>query len=307
MPPRLASVVILLYWSIATVGLVRRDLIPELGVGSPPDLRTIAAAGEFSPPVHWAVLVVDNPADPEGRRPVGQAVTESRREADGWVSMSSSVVFDSGRLLSGLFRAAAQSDRVDSRIGFDSRYRVDPSGNLRSFDAEVRMLGPSGSVWRIDGRLKGHVMEVNAVGPLVNRTMNFEYRPRGVVQSQFGPLDRLPGLQVGQRWDEQVTSPLTGQVETVRAEVKRRTVVHWNEGPVNTLEVVHTSKAASARTYVRADGLVLRQEVRLPLLRLVLERQPGPGDSQDDPAARPLPAPAPAAGTFTGRAGGHGR
>ena len=66
-------------------------------------------------------------------------------------------------------------------------------------------------------------MEVVSQGPLpfLNRTMSFEYNDRGVVQSQFGPLDRLPGLQVGQRWDEQVASPFTGQVETVRAEVER--------------------------------------------------------------------------------------
>ena len=81
-------------------------------------------------------------------------------------------------------------------------------------------------------------------------------------------------MQVGQRWDERIANPLSGKVETVRAEVKRRSVIYWNKSPVETFEVVHQSSGLSARTWVRRDGVVLRQEVPLPLLRLVLERQP---------------------------------
>ena len=53
-------------------------------------------------------------------------------------------------------------------------------------------------------------------------------------------------------------------METVRAEVKRRTLIHWDKSPVKTLEVEHRSKGLTARTWVRPDGLVLRQEVALP-------------------------------------------
>lgn len=281
MPSRLTCIALLTYWLIAAFGLVSRDLLPELSVGSPPDLRTIAVAGEDAPPARWGIEVVDNPADPEARRSVGQAVTESRRGRDGWVDMSSKVTFDSGRLLARLAKGASIPPGREEQIGFDSRYHIDPSGNLRSFHAEVRLLSHSGDVWRIDGKLKGGQMEVVSRGPLppLNRTTSFDYDPRGVVQSQFGPLDRLPGLHVGQRWDEQVASPLTGRMETVRAEVKRRVLIHWDKSPVNALEVEHRSKGFTARTFVRPDGLVLRQELALPMLRLVLERQPdGPAD-----------------------------
>ena len=44
MPSRLVCVGILLYWSIATFALVKNDLLPELSVGNPPDLRTIAGS-----------------------------------------------------------------------------------------------------------------------------------------------------------------------------------------------------------------------------------------------------------------------
>ena len=55
-------------------------------------------------------------------------------------------------------------------------------------------------------------MEVVSQGPLpiLNRTQSFPYEPRSVVQNQLGPLDRLPGLQVGQRWETRVVSPFTG-------------------------------------------------------------------------------------------------
>src|SRR5439155_22886256 len=115
-----------------------------------------------------------------------------------------------------------------------------------------------------------------------NRTLSFDYQARGVVQSQLGPLDRLPHLHVGQRWDERIASPLSGQVDTVRAEVVGKTVIFWDKSPVTTFEVAHRSKTLRARTWVRPDGLVLRQEVSLPLLRLVLERQPGLAGSAGD-------------------------
>jgi hypothetical protein len=277
MPSRVVCVAILVYWLVAAMGLITRDLLPELSVGSPPDLRTISSAGGDAVPARWNIQVPDNPREPESKRSVGQAVTESRRASDGWVEMKSRVVFDSGRLFSTLLkggarRVAAEEDQIE----FDSIYHVDPSGNLRSFHAEVKAAGQAVGLWRLDGALKGHVMEVVSQGPLpiLNRTVSFDYKDRGVVQSQFGPLDRLPGLAVGQRWDERVASPLTGQVETVRAEVTRKVVIHWDMSPVTTLEVVHRSKAVTARTWVRPDGLVLRQEVVLPMLRLLLERLP---------------------------------
>jgi hypothetical protein len=275
MPSRLVCVGILLYWSVAAVGLIKNDLLPELSVGSPPDLRTIASAERNSEPARWSVQVIDNPSRPESRRSVGQAVTESRRLEDGWVVMSSRVVFDSG----GLLKGTPLANKSDEQIGFDSTYDIDPSGNLRSFHAEVRSMSQDSDLWRLDGKLKDGMMEVVSRGPLpfLDRTISFEYHARGMVQSQFGPLDRLPGLAVGQRWEERMASPFTGQVETVRAEVKRKTVIHWDKGPVTTLEVLHQSSTLAVRTWVRPDGLVLRQEIPTPLIRLVLERQPGRG------------------------------
>ena len=135
--------------------------------------------------------------------------------------MSSQVTFDSGRLLAGMARGASFSRDGNEQIEFYSKYQIDPSGKLRAFHAEVRMPGHDGELWRIDGRLQGDFDGGRSRGPLplLNRTMYVRVRAARDGQESFGPLDRLPGLQVGQRWDERVVSPLTGRIETVRVEV----------------------------------------------------------------------------------------
>ena len=288
MPSRLACAAILVYWLFAVVGLVRRDLLPELSVGTPPDLRTIASAGEDAGPARWDIQVVDHSNGPDGKRSVGHAITESKRDQNGAIAMTSKVVFDSARLLGGVLRKGHRGlSSTEEQLTFDSTFNVDPSGNLQSFHAEVQAGGSSADLWKIEGVLKNHVIEGVSKGPLpfLNKPFKFDYQPRAVVQSQFGPLDRLPGLQVGQRWDERVANPFTSQVETVRASVDRKISIFWNLDTVETLEVVHRSKTVTARTWVRRDGMVLRQEVALPLVvRLVLERLP-------ENAASPLASP----------------
>ena len=42
MPHRLVCVAILLFWSVAAVALFSRDILPDLLIGTPPDLRTVS-------------------------------------------------------------------------------------------------------------------------------------------------------------------------------------------------------------------------------------------------------------------------
>ena len=51
--------------------------------------------------------------------------------------------------------------------------------------------------------------------------MVIDYEPRSVIQDVLGPLDRLPGLHVGQRWESQVINPFTGQVESCAGRGRR--------------------------------------------------------------------------------------
>jgi hypothetical protein len=129
---------------------------------------------------------------------------------------------------------------------------------------------------KVKGQLKGTKMEIVSRGPvaLLNKTVSFPYEPRGVVQDVLGPLDRLPGLHVGQRWETRVINPFTGQVDKVRVEVKRKGVINWDGNLLSTFEVEQRLSPVSLRTWVRTDGVILRQEVPFPFVRLMLERQP---------------------------------
>src|SRR5262249_39775705 len=109
--------------------------------------------------------------------------------------------------------------------------------------------------------------------PVLNQKFSFLYEPRSVVHDALGPLDRLPGLHLGQHWDTRVVNPFSGQVEKVRVEVRRRTLIHWNGEPVSAFEVVQHAGPITAKTWVRPDGVILRQEVPFPFVRLVLDRR----------------------------------
>src|SRR5262245_8140417 len=101
MPSRLVSVAILVYWCLAAFCLLTWEILPELSLGYPPDLRAIAAAGKDSHPVRWSIQVMDDPKAPDIRRSVGEAVTVSKRLDDGQYELSSRVGFDAGGLFQG--------------------------------------------------------------------------------------------------------------------------------------------------------------------------------------------------------------
>jgi hypothetical protein len=271
MPPRFMSLAILIYWSIAAFCLLSWDVLPELAQGYPPDLRSIASANNDAKQARWKLQVIDNPKDPDVRRDVGDAVTYSLRRPDGWFEISSRVEFDAGGLLKGTLFAT----RTGMVLVVESRYHVDPSGNLRSFDINVQSRESSERLINIHGQNQKGQMEIISHGPvpLLNQRWKFEYEARGVVQSALGPIDRIPGLHVGQRWETRVVNPFTGQVERARVEVARRTLIHWNGNPVTTYEIVQYLAPLAMRTWATTDGLVLRQEVPVPFVRLVMERR----------------------------------
>jgi hypothetical protein len=272
MPSRFVSLGILIYWSIAAFMLLTWDVIPELTLGYPPDLRAIAVAGDSTKPVRWSIQIVDDPRYPEVRRTVGESVTASSRRADGWFELTSRVEIDAG----GLFKGTPFVARSRDRLGVESLYLVDHSGNLNSFDIQVFSKDLNESLIKVKGQLKGSKMEIVSRGPvpIFNQNLTFDYEPRSVVHDVLGPMDRLPGLHVGQRWESRVINPFTHQVEPVRVEVVRRGLIHWEGNPVTTFEVVHRTSPLSMKTWVRTDGVILRQEIPFPFVRLVLERRP---------------------------------
>jgi hypothetical protein len=274
MPSRWACVALLMFWAIATVGLIRRDVLPDLLIGPPPDLRSVASADPEATPTKWSILVADD-ASLQSVRSVGQAITRTVRQPDGKLRLESTVKLDTG----GLFRGTPFAFRDEIRIDVDNSCLIDPSGNLISFHATVIPEGTSETLLTVDGVYKDHAIYVNARSPipllkLVNK--RFDYEPKTMIQNALGPIDRLPGLAVGQRWEERVVSPLTGKIDVVRAEVVRRSEIFWDKSMTAAYEVVHKiPPGLSARTWVRkSDGLVLRQEVPFPVVKLLIDRMP---------------------------------
>jgi hypothetical protein len=272
MPPRLVSVAILIYWSIAAFWLLTWEVLPELSLGYPPDLRSLAAAGDDSKPVTWAIDVIDDPRHPEVRRSVGQAVTSTTRLPDRSVELSSRVVFEAGELL----KRTPLTNNPNLRLNVGSSYRVDPKGNLQWFNMRVWSADSNDGLLTVQGRLKDGMMEVTSKGmvPVLDRKMTFPYEPRGVVYDALRPFDRLPGLHVGQRWETRMVNPFSGAVEVVRIEVRRRGFIDWNGEAVSAFEVDQHAGPVTAKAWVRLDGVILRQEVPLPFLNIVLERLP---------------------------------
>jgi hypothetical protein len=267
MPSRFVSLAILIYWSIAAFLLLTWDVLPELTLGYAPDLRAIALAADSSRPVRWSIQVVDDPRHPDVRRNVGESVTASTRRADGWSELTSHVVLDAA----GLLKGTPFGSRSNVRFGVESLYIVDNSDNLNSFVLRVTEKG-SPDWLKVTGQLKGRKLEIVSRGPvpILNQNLSLDYEPRSMVSDVLGPMDRLPGLHVGQRWESKVINPFSGQVESVRVEVVRRGLINWDGNPVTTFEVVHRTSPGSMKTWVRTDGVILRQEIPFPFVRMVL-------------------------------------
>ena len=285
MPTRPAIALILVGWVLAAAGLFTRDILPDFWITPPPDLRSIAVAGEDASPTNWDLSVADD-AGMRSLRTVGRAFTQTKRMADGGTDLISKVTFDSNGLLRGTpFASKLNENQAEGHLTIDNNCEIDLSGNLRQFKIVVRAAAETSPLMTINAHVVGRAIEVQARGPLplLTWTKSIPYEPRGLIQNGIGPIDRLPGLQVGQRWETEVVSPLTGRVEKVLTEVTGKHSIQWNNVLVETLEVVQHLSPISARTWVRRDGLVLRQEVPFPFVRLVLERVPsrsvdaGPG------------------------------
>lgn len=281
MPHRFVSLAILAVWAYFSWALVQRDILPGLLIGPAPDLLAVAQANSEALRSRWSILVADD-ADISNLRAVGQVESQSRRSRDGWVSLRSKAWFDSEELLKGTPLETSLRERVE----LDAVFEIDHRGNLESFRASVSFEGLGDESMVLSGSVRNNELQVKAHG-LIRWERSFPYQPREMVQSPLAPVDRLPNLQVGQRWRSQLVSPITGQVSQAEVSVERRRVITWDSNPVSTFEVVTRFGLLSARTWVRAeDGLVLRQEAPLPLVRIVLdrlaERYIGPGVTTED-------------------------
>lgn len=289
MPHRLVSSAILILWLVAAVALFRKDILPQMIVGPPPDLRTLVQAEDEAQPVRWAILLGD-PSRPELYRPIGKIKSESSRRRDGSVQWRSEAVFDASEFAAGNGRLAlpgfgddgprpkpADGWSTSEMVEVTSVVEIDPVGDLFYLRAAVRSQGEAEDLLSLEGHVEKNALIVttNSPLPLLRATRYLPYRSRGMVENPLAPIDRMPGLRIGQRWESQMANPLTGGAQGVHCEVVEQQTIHWGGGLVKALVVATRTKfpPLTFRTWVRpGDGLVLRQEIPYPLAPLVLER-----------------------------------
>ncbi len=94
--------------------------------------------------------MLENPRT-DSRRTVGEAVTSSTRQADGWYEMTSRVEFDAGDLLRGTVLADA---RQLSGAGQEPSTMSTLSGNLQNFDLLVASQDLGDELVHVSGRLR---------------------------------------------------------------------------------------------------------------------------------------------------------
>ncbi len=278
MPHRLVCVGILVLWAVSAGMLLSRDVLPDLLISAPPDMRAITRSRAGNKETKWSILL--SPRDGKSTPvSIGQASTKVVQQQDGYVKLTSRIWFDSETLFSGT-PLAKSADRT--RIEIQSLSEFEPGGDLSRFRAAVRPVGS-----RIDWMVLSGLLNVNRNGvgvtstgvlPMFNWKRTFPYPRHGMIQNSLDPFEKMPGLQVGQRWRTQVMSPLTGQFQTASVEVSRKQILEWNSTQIEATEVVTRIEPFAMRTWVRSDGLVVRQQVPLPMTNLMLERIADPDD-----------------------------
>jgi hypothetical protein len=285
MPSRWMCFAILGLWLFATASLVRREVLPRWVVGPAPSLKSLAKGLELPAPSRWAILALDAKG---GELKVGQIDSEAARDGE-WVTLTSRVALQAGAILQGTpLRVDA-----DVELAIHSETKLDSSGELASMKATVSEA-EGGHVWMtLTADRRGGRIELAADGAegAIRFRESFPYTSSGQLQQTFGPVENLRGLVVGQSWESRVVNPLApGAPAKARVEVRARKVIRWQGKLVETLEVVTEMKPFQARTWVRpTDGVILRQEVPIPFVKLILERRGEVPDPFAQPQATPTP------------------
>lgn len=267
MPTPSFRLLIVAFWAGMMGWLFQRELLPRLVLGPPPGYRDVVANvdpdEEDSPPVTWKVLA--------GSKQIGTATTSIKRRDDGVTVLLGSIELSKLPVL-GLFETVEQPLTLSA----ESRFYIGPTGQLRHFDIQATAQGVDAPLV-VRGRVEKKQLHVTLDWEGSHREETLAYEPRGLVMNSFSPVGRMPNLRVGQAWNIPMVNPLTGRVDLVRVKVTGRELISWgSQLAVAAYVVTQTTgiTGAEVRTWVRDDGLVLRQEVPLLLSTMTFERVP---------------------------------
>jgi hypothetical protein len=283
MPHRVTSVGIVALWVAAMAWLVWEKVLPTLLIGDPPTYAEILE-NELPANVSWDLLW--------NERPLGWASSRTLRQHDGVTFMQSHVHFNElpiSDLATGVFSVLAGALEAAKNLPLDaeSSVQVDPLGRLIGFDSALH-LGDVRDVVKVRGAADGERLQLSVRAGDFNATPSIYLPPKTMVGDALTPQPRLPNLRVGQTWTEPVYSPFrppTEPMEILVATVERRVHIVWEREAVPCSMVVYMTDPGSAvasqpvirgTVWVRDDGTVLKQEVRLLNSRLTFVRSLAP-------------------------------
>lgn len=313
------NVAVAVFWLATMSWLVTSKVLPPLLVGEPPTYREIVRAGALAgqnEPSAWRLSW-------DGRL-VGWAQSRSESRGRGLVELVNQVHFNDlpwQEMMPVKLGALGQvwgEASAGLELDAETAVLVDPLGRPEEFRSTVR-LGLMPEAIRMRGHVDGNQLLMTV------RVGDFSYPTRLYLASDallgdvLSPQPRLPNLRVGQTWTVPVYSPFAAPnqpVEVLKATVEREETIVWGGQGVRTRLVVYRGDEGAGvgsgrewrgKSWVRGDGIVLRQEARLNqhLLRfeLVAPEEPlplgifrGEAEVPDLPPAPETIGPAPAAG-----------
>lgn len=232
-------------------------------------------------------------------RPIGWAATRAVTYDDGRGEIHSVVRLEKlpvdellTELLGPIRRLLGPLARADSGRPVDmdviSRMMRDHTGQLQNFNTTVHvgryrnMINLRGTV--LDGALQLVVFTVgnrdDQGTPLVQELYrnSIQLPENALVSDAFSPRPQLDRLRVGQTWTHRVVQPFppNSPMQLVRARVERDELFVWNGEAMRAFQVLYFNEAGSGisavreptgKMWVRHDGTVLEQEVRVAHLR----------------------------------------
>jgi hypothetical protein len=326
MPVRRYTVAIIAFWLAASGWLFYREIWPQLRPGEPPSYTIDQVDEARQQPIRWTIYEAETGREGPPKE-LGRVETQVTYRERG----------ETYRREHGETRGRERDEAVDGprddtyelwckvkfinvggsdlQLVLEDTYRITRDGDLREIIAEV--LITSGRVDWFRAHLEGPVRDGRFVlegwtdrpddrgrrQKSALKTEPVQVPGRGSVMNQLHPVNRMPGLRLGQHWHVPLFDPLrvalSGassddpllgpalfflkqlgqnsqlQPRELQAEVQsERVTLVWDGQDQSCLLIdYHAGAELVARTWVRArDGLVLQQEGTYLDKRVLLKR-----------------------------------
>ena len=276
------NVIVVLFWLATMSWLVVAKIVPPLRVGEPPSYTTILADSEDEPPACWTIRMQD--------RTIGWAANKLVLRKEGISEFYSRVYLAQlpldelapGWLTSVLKPVFPNLDLMD--VDKQSWFIIDSLGRLSEFESRVRLADIPDAI-RVQGTVEKSRLKLLVKSGDVGATLYQALTPNSTMNDELSPQARLPNLRVGQTWTVPLYSPFRSPhspLEILQAAVEREDPLNWNGETIRARVVVYRNDSGSGRssdeirgrTWIRDDGMVLRQEVSVFKSPVQFERLP---------------------------------